>query len=271
MSRKSVGRDTDSLYSLYSGGWDRPSVSEAVQEGVIGLTIAVDRFNPARGLRFSTYATYWISNSVRLCFQRASTGCLRVPVNYYDTKSRFKTLVKEYYESDGETPSMAVLAREMGLSETRLQRVLQLTQPLVSTDGPCMPRGVVTRPGKSGNVNSLQDNLLLSDTLVDDTELNPEDCVELSLLRQRLEHAMSVELAPFERDVLRLRLGLDDGVMRSRREVADECGGRLSAVDILSTEKRALKKLRSPIALSTYKLLTFLDIADVDRETVKMM
>jgi RNA polymerase primary sigma factor len=273
---KSGSDSNDSLFSIYSGGWDRPSLSEATQEGVIGLATAVERFDPSRGLRFSTYATYWITNSVRQCFQRSSTGCLRLPINYYDTRTRFKTLVRQYYEMDGSVPSMDVLARELGLPERRLQLILSLTQPLVSMDGLLRPKGGLTRAGKAGNVNRLEDNLLLSDTLPDassdraDYSSNPMDRVELSFLRQQLEHAMAVELVPFERDVLRLRLGLDDGVMRTCREVAVECGGRLKSSEIRSTEQRALKKLRSPVALATYKLLTYLDFADVDIKTISL-
>jgi RNA polymerase primary sigma factor len=267
---------TDSLFSIYSGSWDRPSLSEATQEGVIGLATAVERFDPSRGLRFSTYATYWITNSVRQCFQRSSTGCLRVPINYYDTRTRFKTLLRQYYEMDGSVPTMDVLARELGMPERRLQLILTLTQPLVSMDGLLRPKGGLTRAGKAGNVNRMEDNLLLSDTLPDtnsdraDYSNNPMDRVELSFLRQQLEHAMAVELVPFERDVLRLRLGLDDGVMRTCREVAVECGGRLKSSEIRSTEQRALKKLRSPVALATYKLLTYLDFADVDIKTISL-
>ena len=267
----------DSYFTIYSGSWDRPSLSEAIQEGVIGLTTAVERFDPSRGLRFSTYATYWITNSVRQCFQRASTGCLRLPTNYYDTRSRFKTLVRKYYEVDGDVPSMDVLAEEMGLSENRLQWILSITQGLLSMEGLLVPRGSYTRAGKAGNINRMEDSLLLADTLADNTNYgsseygnNPMDCVELSFLRQQLESAMAVELVPFERDVLRLRLGLDDGVTRNCREVAQMCGGRLKQSDIRTVERRALKKLRSPVALATYKLLTFLDFADVDIQTITM-
>jgi RNA polymerase primary sigma factor len=275
-SNKGDGDSSDSFYSIYSGSWDRPSLSEAIQEGVIGLTTAVERFDPSRGLRFSTYATYWITNSVRQCFQRSSTGCLKLPINYYDTRTRFKTLVRHYYEMDGSVPSIDILAREMGLTKRRLELILSLTQPLLSIDGLLMPRGTMTRAGKAGNVNRMEDNILLSDTLADtnqdNTEFgnNPMDRVELSFLRQQLEHAMAVELVPFERDVLRLRLGLDDGVTRTCREVAIVCGGRLKSSEIRTVERRALKKLRSPVSLATYKLLTYLDFADVDMKTITL-
>jgi DNA-directed RNA polymerase sigma subunit (sigma70/sigma32) len=162
---------------------------------------------------------------------------------------------------------MDVLAEQLQITEKRLTFMLRLTRPLLSTDAPFM-RGGGTRAGKAGD--SFGYDLRVSDTLVDDTELNSEDMVELSLLRQSLENAMATELSPHERDVLRLRLGLDDGVTRSCREVSEEFGGRLKSAEIRATEKRALKKLRSPVSLATYKLLTFLDFANVDKESVKL-
>jgi RNA polymerase sigma factor (sigma-70 family) len=270
-SRQSVtSQKTDRLVAVYNGGWDRPSLSEAIQEGVIGLIVAAERFNPQRGLRFSTYATYWITNAVRQCFQRATTGCLRLPVNYYDTKTRYKKLLRQYIQKDGVVPTMEIVARDMGLSERRLALSLRLTQPLLSTDGRLGPAGTLIRAGKAGGVTRTQDTISIADSLADERETHPEYLVELSLLRRNLEHAMATELEPLERDVLRLRLGLDDGVLRSCQEVSQVCGGRMSSGEIRTAEQHALRKLRSPVALATYKLLTFLDFADVDRETVKI-
>jgi RNA polymerase primary sigma factor len=259
-ARMSAMQDGGSLYSIYSGGWDRPSVTEAVQEGILGLTKAAERFQPKRGLRFSTYATYWVVNSVRQCFKRATTGVMRVPTNYYDTRMKYRALVKFYYDTEGMVPQMDVLAKELNIALPRLQKILTMTQPLLSTDQP-RRMGGTTRGGKN------EDHLLISDTLVD-ADAPPEDRVELSFLRQSLENAMATELAPHERDVIRLRLGLDDGVARTCRQVAEEYGGRLTSSEVRSTEKRALQKLRSPQSLATYKLLAYLDFAGVDRETV---
>ena len=110
----------------------------------------------------------------------------------------------------------------------------------------------------------------MGDTLVDDIEPKPEDRIELSFLRQCLENAMATELAPHERDVLRLRLGLDDGVSRTCREVAEVFDGSLTSSQVRSAEKRAFAKLRSPRSLATYKLMTYLDVAGVDRETMNL-
>jgi len=76
--------------NLYSGGWDRPSLDEVIQEGVLGLARAVDKFDPSRGLRFSTYSTHWITSYVRQCFQTASTGCLKVPAQLHEIKVRMR-------------------------------------------------------------------------------------------------------------------------------------------------------------------------------------
>lgn len=110
--------------------------------------------------------------------------------------------------------------------------------------------------------------LLLSDTLPC-KEARAEDQVELSFLRQCLENAMAAELSPHERDVLRLRLGLDDGVTRSIKEVVDVCGGNISASQVRSAEQRAYKKLRSPYSVANYKLLAYLDFANVDYASMK--
>lgn len=246
------------VHAIYSGSWSRPSLSEAMQEGCVGLIQAVERFDPSRNLKFSTYATYYITNHVRRCFQETSTGVLRVPTGYHDTRAKFRRLVKEYHEIVGGTPSLQQMARDLNLKEKRLRYILRMTKPLQSTDNP-----LSTMQGESKTVRLL-------DTIVDENEINPADSVELSLLRQSLEDAMATELVPFERDVLRLRLGLDDGVQRTAKEVAAACGGRVSLYEVRTTERRALKKLRSPVALATYQLMTYFEVAGVDRETIKL-
>ena len=101
------------------------------------------------------------------------------------------------------------------------------------------------------------------------TEARPDDQVELSFLRQCLENAMASELSPHERDVLRLRLGLDDGVSRTVREVVDVCGGNISITEVRLAEKRAYKKLRAPYSLHNYQLVAFLDFAGIDQSSMK--
>jgi len=75
---------------------------------------------------------------------------------------------------------------------------------------------------------------------------------------------MAAELSPHERDILRLRLGLDDGQSRTIRQIAEECGGGITLADVRSVERRAFKKLRSPNALYTHNLISFMELAGID-------
>jgi len=259
---RNYGDNGNTDQSVYRGSWNRPSLSEAIQEGCIGLIQAVERFDPSRNLRLSTYATYYITNQVRRCYQHTSSGVLRLPIGYYDTRTRFQRLVKEYHDKQGATPGLDKMAAELNVTERRLRRILRMTKAPLSTDAPSR-----TSISSTGTQSTEQ----MADTIMDETEMNPEDRIELSLLRQSLEDAMATELAPFERDVLRLRLGLDDGATRSRKEVVAACGGRVSLSEVSSTERQALKKLRSPVTLATYKLMAYLDFAGVDRESIKLI
>jgi len=85
-SAKYNNEDGARLVSIYEGNAYRPSLDEAIQEGILGLARAADGYDPSRGLRFSTYSTYWVTNFVRTCFQRASTGSLRIPTQLHTIK-----------------------------------------------------------------------------------------------------------------------------------------------------------------------------------------
>lgn len=89
-------------------------------------------------------------------------------------------------------------------------------------------------------------------------EPQPEELVELSFLRQSLENALATELSPHERDVVRLRLGLDDGKTRTAKEVAAICGDMIKAEHVRRAEKRAFQKLSSPSSLYQHHLHEYL-------------
>lgn len=293
-SSRGLGNQNDHRrQSVYAGSWNRPSLDEAIQEGIIGLSTAADRFEPDRKLKFGTYATWWITSYIRKCFHTASTGCLRIPPNFHSIKHQYQKIVKRNYDNEGAVPPIKEIAEEMGLATKRLQFVLDSTRTLLSIDAP-LAKGSI--PGQAGKAGSAETNgaesTLLKNSLAwcvihlvvrvlevavklyltrvffyNSAEPQPEDQVEFSFLRQCLENAMAAELSPHERDVLRLRLGLDDGVTRSAREVVDYCGGTLSVSDVRSAETRAFRKLRSPYAVHTYQLLGYLDFVGIDLET----
>ena len=231
-----------------------PSLNEVVQDGILGLSRAVDKYDSSYGYRFSTYASYWIASHVQSSFRSASTGALTVPMNVSLLRSKYNKVLKEYIELNNEVPSDENLAKELGVTPKRLQSVLSATQTLSSLDIPLL----------SDNKNQQESRRTLLDSLQGTEYDRPETYVELSILRQRLENAMATELSPHERDVIRLRLGLDDGKKRSIREVMQMCGqGNLSMNDIRSTERKAFYKLRKPSALASHGLNNYTDWSDV--------
>jgi RNA polymerase sigma factor (sigma-70 family) len=267
-SSNSGGAGPSTLTQLYEGSWDKPSLDEVVQEGIIGLARAVDKYDPNVGVRFSTYATYWITSYVRNCFQRALTGCLRVPSQLHDIKAAYNQIVRDHNmntngDGDGGNNNVPLeqkrIARQLGISERRLHIAIRATKPLLSVDAPVMNGGGGSYKGSmaGGDVRNNQE-LLLLDTLKC-AEPKPEDQVELSFLRQCLENAMATELTPYERDILRLRLGLDSGECRTVREIVELSGGIVSMADVRAAERRAFRKLRSPASVHTHNLLAYLD------------
>lgn len=244
-----------------SGSWDLPSLDEVVQEGVIGLTRAVDKYEPKRGHKFSTYATHWITSYIRQCFRNASTGCLRVPMALHQIKADHAKLIKQCYDMNVPPPPVSEIAKQIGVNTKRLNTALRATQTLLSMDA-AVYTGSQSGKGSSAGGDNGDSGLVFSDSM-QCPEPKPEDYVELSILRQCLENAMAAELSPHERDVIRLRLGLDDGQSRTVREVVEVCGGTISMADVRSAERRAFKKLRAPNTAHAHNLMAFLDYTDV--------
>jgi RNA polymerase sigma factor (sigma-70 family) len=269
--RKGIGHTSsnDNLMALYDGGWDRPSFDDVIQEGVLGLARAVDKYEPSRGLRFSTYSSYWISNYIRQLFLTCSTGSLKIPTPLHEYKNAYKTIIKRSIELMIPFPTEEAIASEIGTTVSRLRTALRVTDSLLSIDQPIyMGGGAAFKGSGAGGDLSGDVGLLISDTL-QCSETRAEELVDVCFLRQCLENAMATELSPHERDVIRLRLGLDDGQSRTVKEVAEECGGGVSVSEIRSVEKRAFKKLRNPSALHAHNLMDFLDMIGVKGETLK--
>jgi DNA-directed RNA polymerase sigma subunit (sigma70/sigma32) len=144
-----------------------------------------------------------------------------------------------------------------------------VTEVLLSIDEPVYNGGNAAYKGSgAGGDNAGDNNLLMSDRL-QSPEIPPEEFVEISFLRQTLENAMAAELSPHERDIVRLRLGLDDGQTRTVRQVVEECGGGITVSDVRSAERRAFKKLRSPNAVHTHNLVQFLEMIGADVDTTR--
>jgi DNA-directed RNA polymerase sigma subunit (sigma70/sigma32) len=134
------------------GDWSTPSMDEVIQQGIVGLALAAERFEPDRKFKFSTYATYYITNEVRNIFQSATTQCLYVPPYFYTIKNKYQKIVREHYRKTAGDPnqslSMANIAEMLQLKQERLQFILKSTQSLVQLDAPI--GGGMALPGKAG-------------------------------------------------------------------------------------------------------------------------
>jgi RNA polymerase primary sigma factor len=164
-------------------------------------------------------------------------------------------VMSHYIKTGGGSLSMNDAADTMGIAVERLRFVLKSTESLISLDSPIPQGSAPSQAGKAGGP-SAPNSALLGDS-ISCVEPLPEDRVELSFLRQCLENALSSELSPHERDVVRLRYGLDDGNSRTVKETSLML--TVTASQVRKAENSAFRKLRSPHSVHTYNLLGFLD------------
>lgn len=240
------------------GDWSTPSLDEVIQQGIVGLAIAAERFEPERKFKFSTYATYYITNEVRQIMQSATTQCLYVPPYYYTIKNKYENIVRDNYRETAGDPArsldMEEIASRLKLKKTRLEFILKSTQSLVQLDSRLDTNSYSA--GKAGGGSDSENGETLADILPT-LDPSPEEIVERSLLRQCLENALAAELLPLERDIVRLRHGLDDGKSRTHKEVMGSFGGMLTLNDVRTAENRAYRKLRFKNSVHNARLREF--------------
>lgn len=257
LANQKSGEDRKLARASNSGDWTTPGMDEVIQQGIVGLAVAAERFEPEKNFKFSTYATYYITNEVRQIFQSATTQCLYVPPYFYNIKNKYEKIVRDHYRTTAADPDKSLSVKEIAemleLKEERLQFILRSTQPLIQLDAPL---GDVAQAGKAGG-NDEQDSREPFMNSLPSEDPSPERAVEHTLLRQCIENALAAELLPLERDIVRLRHGLDDGKPRTVKEVIESSGGALTLGDVRTLENRAYKKLRFKHSVHTARLRDF--------------